>query len=32
MVEGERFAVVRKRPTFEEMIAGETVPDWVAGR
>jgi diaminopimelate decarboxylase len=32
LVDGERFAVVRKRPTFEETIAGETVPDRVAGR
>lgn len=24
-----RFAIVRKRPTFEETVAAETVPDWV---
>ena len=24
-----RFAIVRKRPTFEETLAAETVPDWV---
>lgn len=29
LVDGERFAVVRKRPTFAEMVAGESMPDWL---
>jgi diaminopimelate decarboxylase len=29
LVNGARFAIVRKRPTFEEIIAGETIPDWL---
>ena len=29
LVEGERHAVIRKRPTYEEMIARESVPDWI---
>ena len=29
LVEGDRFAVIRRRPSFEEMIARETVPDWL---
>ena len=32
LVEGDRFAVVRKRPTFPESIANETVPTWGAAR
>ncbi|HET8726566.1 MAG TPA: diaminopimelate decarboxylase [Alphaproteobacteria bacterium] len=30
LVDGDRFAIVRKRPTFEEMIAGEAMPPWLA--
>ncbi len=29
MVNGVRFAVVRHRPHFDEMIAGETIPPWL---
>lgn len=29
LVDGDRFAVIRKRPSFEEMIALEHVPDWL---
>jgi len=28
MVDGERFAVIRARPTLEEMLSRETLPDW----
>ncbi len=31
LVKGENFATVRKRPTFEEMIAADTVPPWFEG-
>ncbi len=30
LVDGDRFAVVRRRPSFDEMIALEKVPDWLA--
>ena len=30
MVDGAAFAVVRKRPTLEEMVAGEAVAPWLA--
>ena len=30
LVRGGRFAVVRARPTFEESLALESVPDWLA--
>ncbi|WP_342238963.1 diaminopimelate decarboxylase [Inquilinus sp. OTU3971] len=30
LVDKDRFAIVRKRPTFEEMVAGESLPPWVA--
>ncbi len=30
MVDGAAFALVRKRPTFEEMVAGEAVAPWLA--
>ncbi|MCG8510051.1 MAG: diaminopimelate decarboxylase [Rhodospirillales bacterium] len=30
LVKDDAFAVVRPRPTVEEMIAGETYPDWLA--
>lgn len=29
LVDGSRFALVRRAPTFEEMIANERVPDWI---
>ncbi|WP_313136936.1 diaminopimelate decarboxylase [Paracoccus jeotgali] len=28
MVDGERFAVIRARPTLEDMLSRETLPDW----
>jgi len=31
LVNGDRFAIVRKRPTFEEMIGRETLPPWQTG-
>jgi len=29
LVDGDRFAVVRKRPTLEETLAWEAMPDWL---
>ncbi len=29
-VDGDHFAVVRKRPTFEEMLGRDTLPHWMA--
>jgi diaminopimelate decarboxylase len=29
LVSGARYAVIRRRPSFEEMIARETLPDWI---
>ncbi|MEM1035377.1 MAG: diaminopimelate decarboxylase [Pseudomonadota bacterium] len=29
LVDGDAFAVVRKRPSFEEMMALEQIPDWL---
>ncbi|KJZ18013.1 diaminopimelate decarboxylase [Loktanella sp. S4079] len=29
LVNGDQFAVIRKRPTYEEMIARDTVPSWL---
>lgn len=29
LVDGDRFAVVRKRPTYEEMLAREPIADWL---
>ena len=29
MVKGEQYATIRKRPTYEEMIGLDIVPDWV---
>lgn len=29
LASGARFAVIRRRPSFEEMIAGETSPSWL---
>ena len=31
LVNGQDFAVVRARPSYEEMLAGETIPDWLDG-
>ncbi len=28
LVKGDQFAVIRKRPTFDEMIKRDTVPEW----
>ena len=28
LVDGEKWAVVRPRPTFEDMLALERIPDW----
>lgn len=30
LVDGDSFAVVRKRPSFEEMMALEQIPDWLS--
>ena len=30
LVDGDKFAVVRKRPSFEQMIELEQMPDWLA--
>ena len=30
LVTGERFAVIRRRPTLEEMIGRDTLPEWLA--
>ncbi|MEM7506901.1 MAG: diaminopimelate decarboxylase [Pseudomonadota bacterium] len=29
LVKGDQFAVIRKRPTYEEMLGRDTVPDWL---
>lgn len=29
LVDGEKFAVIRPRPTIEEMLARESIPDWL---
>ena len=29
LVDGDRFAIVRRRPTFDEMVALEATPDWL---
>ena len=29
LASGERYAIIRKRPDFAEMIAGESLPDWI---
>ena len=28
LVNGDQFAVIRRRPTYDEMIARDTIPDW----
>jgi diaminopimelate decarboxylase len=30
LVEGEKFAVIRPRPTVEQLIALDRIPDWLA--
>ncbi len=32
LVDGGDFAVVRRRPTFDEMLAQDCIPDWIAKR
>lgn len=29
MVNGDQYAVIRRRPSFEEMVGNEAVPDWL---
>lgn len=29
LVDGDRFAVIRRRPDFDEMVALESIPDWL---
>ena len=29
LVSGDHYAVVRHRPSFEEIIARDTIPDWI---
>jgi len=29
LVHGDQFAVIRARPTYEEMIARDTIPEWL---
>jgi len=29
LVNGAEFAVIRERPTYDEMLRGETLPDWL---
>ena len=29
LVKGDQFAVIRARPTYDEMISRDTIPDWV---
>jgi diaminopimelate decarboxylase len=29
LVDGDRYAVIRKRPTYDEMLARDLIPDWV---
>lgn len=30
LVDGDRFAVVRERRTYEELIGLDSIPDWLA--
>ena len=30
LVDGDRFAVVRPRPSYEAMLALDVIPDWLA--
>lgn len=29
LVQGDKFAVIRPRPTFDEMINRDTIPEWL---
>jgi diaminopimelate decarboxylase len=29
LVNGDQFAVIRPRPTFDEMLARDTMPEWL---
>jgi diaminopimelate decarboxylase len=29
LVHGDQFAVIRKRPSYEEMIARDSLPEWL---
>jgi diaminopimelate decarboxylase len=29
LVDGDKYAIVRRRPSFDEMIALEATPDWL---
>ncbi|MEO0504314.1 MAG: diaminopimelate decarboxylase, partial [Pseudomonadota bacterium] len=29
LVSGDQFAVVRARPTFDEMLSRDTIPEWL---
>lgn len=29
LVDGERYAVIRRRPTYDEMLQDEAIPDWL---
>jgi diaminopimelate decarboxylase len=29
LVDGDRYAVIRRRPSFDEMLALEEMPDWL---
>jgi diaminopimelate decarboxylase len=29
LVSGDHFAVVRARPSFDEMLNRDTIPDWI---
>ena len=31
LVDGDRFAVIRRRPTYDEILAAESLPDWLLG-
>ncbi|MBF0372849.1 MAG: diaminopimelate decarboxylase [Alphaproteobacteria bacterium] len=32
LVKGDAFALIRARPTYDQMLAQETLPDWLGGR
>ncbi|MEM7642496.1 MAG: diaminopimelate decarboxylase, partial [Pseudomonadota bacterium] len=31
LVDGDQYAVIRRRPTFDEMISRDTIPQWLLG-
>ena len=31
LVDGSRFAITRRRPTYDEMLAAESLPEWLQG-